>query len=218
MDNSWLIPVLAVLGLVVVGVVVVGGVVMLAGGAWFVRRGRGPDPHARDEALAAFGYRKVKEGQWSRPIQGTTLTFDDGPERLGWTVRLPRYNTMTLRVEERAAGVQVPGAFDTGDADLDARFVLGSSLAARTQALLGHKNLRTSMLAVPNLSLDLGADELVVKDPGRAGLRELLGGAEPGTQKAIDAELELHQCVANLVNAFFRSLYTETGTVFDEHR
>lgn len=217
MESVW-VPVLVLVGIVVVGVVAVGGVVTLAGGAWFVRRSRGPDPGARDAALEAFGWRKVKEGQWNRSIQGTTMTFDERADGLAWTVRLPRYNTMTMRIEERSAGVDVPGAFVSGNEDLDGRFVLGSSLAARVQALLGHKNLRTSLLATPNLSLDLGADELVVRDRGRLGLQQLTAGAAPNTQKAIDAELELHHCVANVVNAFFRSLYTETGTVFDEHR
>lgn len=189
-------------------------------GLWLLRRNRGPDPMARQEAMEALGFRQVKEGQWSRPIQGTQMIFDERPEGLRWTVRLPRYNTLTLQVAERGSGeaAKISGAFDSGDAELDARFVLGSTLAARCVALLRNKGVRAAFLALPSFSLQLSADELVVSDPGRRSAGQLAGGAAAGSQQAIDAELELHALVANVVNAVFGAMYTEGGTVFDDFR
>ena len=210
MDN-WIFP-----GLIAGGVLVLVlagfGFLMLAGTVFYVRRrGKGPSPMARAEAMAGLGYTEVKEGTWSKKIQGTSMTFEDLKEGGRWTVTLPRYNTMTLHMVEAASDVEVDGPFESGVEALDQRFRLGSSLAARIVPLLKQPKLQRALLGMPNLALQLSADELIIEDPHRSGLAALGG-------PSVDAELELHTIAATIVNTLFSVLYTETGTVFDEYR
>ncbi|MCB9683611.1 MAG: hypothetical protein H6738_23135 [Alphaproteobacteria bacterium] len=215
---EWLIVVGGLVALLLFAVVV--AVVVLGVGGFLFTRRKKVDPEARNNALAGLGYRQVKPGNWSRQIQGTSMSFDELSDRWKWTVRLPRYNTMTLRIEEQgsADAGSLDGVFASGDAELDARFVMASGLAARTQALVNNRQLRNALLAMPNLSLELSADELIIADLGHAGLLSLTNGAEENTDAAVDGELQLHGSVSALVNTFFRSMYNEAGTVFDEHR
>lgn len=214
---EWLILAGVVGVLVLFAIVAV--VVLALGGFMFTRRKK-VDPEARNNALAGLGFRQVKPGSWTRPIQGTAMTFDELADRWKWTVRLPRYNTMTLRIEEQTSpdAGSLDGVFAAGDPELDGRFVMASGLAARTQALVNNRQLRNALLAMPNLSLELSADELIVSDRGHAGLLSLTNGAEENTDEAVNGELQLHGSVSALVNTFFRSMYNEAGTVFDEHR
>lgn len=217
--ENWLVPGLVIGGVLLVLVVVVVLLVAVVGGVLFARRKR-VDPNARANALEGLGYRPVKPGQWSRSIQGTAMTFDDKPAGLRWTVRLPRYNTMTLVILENTNPdvSKLDGVFSAGDPELDGRFAMASGLAARTQALVTNRQLRNALLAMPNLALELSADELVIEDPGQEGLKALKKGAADNTDEAVDAELQVHGSVAALVNTFFRCMYNEAGTVFDEHR
>lgn len=217
--EHWLLPGLVVGGVLLVLVVIAGVLVLAVGGFLFSRRKK-VDPEARANALAGLGYRQVKPGQWARQIQGTSMTFDETPDALKWTVRLPRYNTMTLQIEEQGspAAARMQGVFASGDAELDARFVMSSGLAARTQALVNNRQLRNALLSIPNLGLQLSADELTIEDRGRTGLLSLTKGAAENTDDAVNGELQVHGSVSALVNTFFRSMYNEAGTVFDEHR
>ncbi len=192
----------AVVALVAVVVVVVG----------LRRRGGGAtDSMAREEAMTGLGYSQASPTRWTRSIQGASMVFEELPtgDPL-WTGPLPRTTPRPLPRVLRSRGRSVERPFDSGQPELDARFVMGSQLAARITALLGQVKLQRALLAMPNLSLSLGADELVIEDPGGAGLASLGKGG--------DAHLELHALVENVVNTLFGVLYTESGTVFDEYR
>lgn len=188
--------------------VILGAMAFLVVGLLF--RGRGGGGPDRGEALAELGYAPAGPSSWSRKIQGNPLVFEEQPDKLRWTARLPRYNTMTLELVEASTGKVLDGAFQADQAELDERFLLGSPLRAQIVPLLRQPKLRRALLGMPNLALQLSADELILEDPGRVGLSKLGGG--------LQAELELHQRVATVVITLFSVLYTETGTVFDEYR
>lgn len=214
-------PELALLVSGAVCVVVAGFVLMVfaLGLVWFVRRRR-PSATARQDALEAVGFRRAGTG-WSMPLYGTALVFDDGKAGWCWTVRLPRYNTLTLQVEERDSGIVPEGrVFEVGHPGLDARFVMAAERSAQTQALVGNRTFANAMLAMPFLSLKLKGDELILVDPTLKGLAKRSGGSVVlGTPKTIAAECDVHQAVAVLTTALFDSLYSkQTGTILPEHR
>lgn len=197
---------------VAIGVAVVAGLALLAGLAagvvvafFVVRRLSGGGGPSRDEMLADLGFKPIRPKGWSRPFQGTQIVFTDAPST--WTIRLPRYNTLTLQVEERAAGrpVEIGRAFTADEAAIDERFVLSSELAARSVALVRTPEVARALLDVPGVSLKLRADELV------------LGSSAP--LGATDQERDLHERVARLATAVFGTMYAKaTGTVMDEFR
>ena len=202
---------------VVVGVVVVLGVLLLAAvglvGVVLMLRGRGDPVAERSEALGGLGYSALGEGRWARPIQGTSMIFEEGADGFRWTLTLPRYNTMTLELVEARSGAAVEGVFDSGVPEVDARFSLGSLQPAQVVPLIREAKLQRALLRMPNFSLTLSADELRISDPGGVGLEELRSAGS-----ALDAERSLHQLVGAIVNALFGVLYTEAGTVFDQYR
>jgi hypothetical protein len=207
--EPWLISaiVAAVVLAVVVGFMIVALVVMI----WMWRRGGGGGSGmAREDGLEGLGYSQVGPGKYVRKIQGTAMTFEELDEGWRWSLQLPRYNLMTLQIEEKGSGRAVEREFESGVAELDERFVLGSELQARISPLLGQPKVQRALLAVPNLCLRLSGDDLVIEDPGGAGRKAMGTG--------VDDELAHHEIVANVVNTLFGTLYTEAGTVFDEYR
>ncbi|MEQ1505595.1 MAG: hypothetical protein ABMB14_25400 [Myxococcota bacterium] len=180
-----------------------------------VRRRRAGSPVAREDALRELGYTQVDAKTWTRPVPSTAVVFTDGAG-FTWTVRLPRYNTLTLQVEERDGGTAtVIGApFPTGNPKVDERFAVSSERAAQALALATHWKVVAAMTAMPWLSLRLRADELVLADPQKRGL-----GKPANPVAALAAEKELHLAVAVLVTAVIDSLYSkQTGTLMPEHR
>jgi hypothetical protein len=217
---EWIVAGVLVGILVVVLGVVAGAVAIGVGVVWVRRRRARIDPALRAAMLEEVGYKRAGEA-WSRPVEeSATIVFEEG-RGWRWGVRLPRYNTMSLTVHERSAvdPVAVPGQFPSNIPELDARFVFSSPLAAQTVGLVGNGAVATAMLAMPSLSLKLGADELVLEDKELAGLQQLTGGTVVGTPAALAAEREMHQAVAVLVNQVFRCLYSRfSGTIMDEFR
>lgn len=213
----------------------VGAACAVAAGALFalvlvigviVIRRRRPSPVAREDTLAELGYQGVSAPasgprSYTKPVYNTSLVFEDGAG-WKWTIRLPRYNTLTWRVEERNGGATLgqAGAFVTENAELDGRFAMSADRAAQTLALATNRSVGTALLAAPFVSLSLRADELVLEDPGLRGLQKLTGGKVLGTPKALAAEREIHESVAVIVTAIFDSLYSKQNamTLFDEHR
>lgn len=211
--------------LVLVAVAAVAAILLFAGLLLWLRwRRRRVDPLARREMLENAGYTSAGPGQWSLKIEDTALVFDDGekgPAGWRWTVRLPRYNTMTLTVTERseASAGQMERTFTSEIEELDARFVLTAALPARTLPLVANRSVASAMLALPYLSLRLAADELVIEDPKLEGLAKLTGSTAVGTKAALAAEAELHQRVLVLVHQVFRCLYTPfSGTIMPDFR
>jgi len=207
--DEWMIPVLVagVVLLLALGLLVAGAAVF---GALFMRRRRGPLALGRSDGMAGLGYAEVEAGRWSRTVQGAQMVFDDNQHGMTWSIRLPRYNTMTLKLSEVGRSGPIEGSFRSGHPDLDQRFSMGSPQPARVSALLQNPRVRRALLAMPNVALSLSADELTIEDPERAGLAQLDG--------TVDAELQLHTLADGLVEALFSALYTETGTLFDVHR
>lgn len=196
-------------------------VVLVAGLVTWLRR---PAPFDRDEFLVELGYQPVEAGggskTWTKPLYTSALNFDD---RQGWkwTIRLPRYNTLSWRVEERNGGSALSGGtFATDNAELDGRFAMTAERAAQTLALATNRGVGTALLAAPFVSLTLRADELVLEDPRQRGLERLAKGAKPGSPAAVAAEREIHTSAAALVTAIFDALYSKQHamTLFDEHR
>ncbi|MEZ4320296.1 MAG: hypothetical protein R3F61_22645 [Myxococcota bacterium] len=205
MVSGVVIGAVVLVGLLLLAVVVVGAVLMF--------RGKKVDPAVqRAEALAGLGFTPLKAGTWIKPIQGSKMTFEDRPDGFRWQMQLPRYNTMTLELVESGSPEPVTGQFETEIAAIDARFRVGSPQAARVVTLLGQPKLQRALLATPNIAMSLSADELIILDPGRAGLKQL----NPGTP--LDAELALHTLTMNVVNSLFAVLYTEDGTVMEAFR
>jgi hypothetical protein len=210
------IAILAVAVAAMVAILILGIAVLLL----LRRRGRA-DPEARSDLLADLGYAQAGAGRWSQPVEDASLTFEDAPDGWRWTVRLPRYNTMSLVVEERSApeATSVSSRFPSGIHEIDERFVLGSPLAAQTLPLIANRGVAMAMLSVPHLAVRLGADELAIVDRGHRGLTKLAKGAAIGTPAALAAEREIHQLVLVLVNQMFRCLYSRaTGTIMDDFR
>lgn len=211
MESVVVIVVLVVAILVGLGVVGVAAVL-----AFFLfRRSRAPEGPDRAEVLRDLGFVPSGAGSWTRKFQGTAIVFSEA-KGWRWTIRLPRYNTLSVVVEERASG-RVPDGrvFEVDDSDFDARFVVASELAAQAIALVTNHAVRKALLAMPFVSLKLKGDELVLDDPEQRSL----GGAKVGSAPAIEAEREAHMCVAVLVNSMFDCLYNrQTGTIMPEHR
>lgn len=211
---------LLVSGVLCVGFAVVGTLVSAVVILFFVRRRRRASPAARADVLAFLGYQPTGDRGWSMPLYGTTLVFDDGGTGWRWTVRLPRYNTLTLQIEERASGTVPEGReLLTENPVLDARLAMGAERSAQSVALVTNRAVGDALLAVPWVSLRLRGDELVLEDPALRGLAKLGNGAKPGTANGIVAEGDVHRAVVALVSALFDSLYSkETGTLMPEHR
>lgn len=209
--------------LVLIGIAIAAVVFFATVGLLFRRfRGSSPDPEARQDTLTSLGYAPAGPNRWSRPMKNSSLVFEE-TEGGGWrwSVQLPRYNTLTLQVEERSGGAALPNAFATEVPAIDQRFVVSSPLAAQTLALVTAPKVNNAMLAMPHLSLSLRADELVLDDPSLQGMRALLGGepAVGASQESLDAEIENHQAAATLVTAILGTLYSRlTGTLLPEHR
>ncbi len=202
-----------VTGAVALSAIVVGVGLVLASVALVVwSRGPAERLDKRQEWLEDLSYRPTGPHQWSRPTVGAVIVFHDtgAPKQKGfrWSVQLPRYNTLTLEVAERAAqGAPTgPGVFLTEVPEIDARFVVRSPLAAQTMALLTNPRVVKAMLAMPYLQMVLRADELVLHDSERACLDR------PG------GEREMHLAVATLVTAMLTTLYAQSGTLLPEHR
>ena len=211
--NPQLLVIVAVVLAGILGMVFVAGLAAVA--LFLLRRRSAPAGPDREEMLRELNYMPVGKGSWSRKFQGTAIAFAEG-KGWKWTIRLPRYNTLTLGIEEQSGGTVPDGrVFATEDADIDARFVVASELAAQAVALVTNAAVRKALLAMPHLSLRLRGDELVLDDPQQRSL----GGARPGTAEAVHAEERAHKAVAGLVNAVFDSLYSRaTGTIMPEHR
>ncbi|HHO53171.1 MAG TPA: hypothetical protein ENK18_20425 [Deltaproteobacteria bacterium] len=212
-----IIAVLVVLAIAIAAVVFIAAVGLL----WRRFRGSGPDPQAREDTLLSLGYAPAGPNRWSRPIKNTALIFEELDGGWRWSVQLPRYNTLTLAVEERSGGKSLPNSFATEVPAIDERFLVSSHLAAQALALVTAAKVNNAMLAMPYLSMSLRADELVLDDPQLRSMRALLGG-EPqvGTSsESLEAEIEAHQAAATLVTAILGTLYSRlTGTLLPEHR
>lgn len=215
------LAVLAVFG--IAALLFVSGIAATAGW-WFARRRR-PDPEARDRALTGLGYRRVDAPgparKWVRTIDAVQLTFEDRPSSWRWVVRLPRYNTLTLQIEEqRTVGSDaIKGRFEAGDSALDGRFWFGSVLPAQTIGLMNDHRVVASLLAVPHLSLRLGQDELVLEDVGLRALQALAGGAAVAMPSSIPVELQVHRAITEVVSSILGAMYSRnTGTIMPEFR
>ena len=210
---------LLVSGVLCLGFAVFGTLVSVAGALFVVRRRR-PSPTARADALASLGYRPTGDGSWSMPLAGTALVFAEAGGGWRWTVRLPRYNTLTLQIEERASGIVPEGRELLGeDPAIDARFAMGAERSAQSVGLVTNGAVRDALLGMPWVSLQLRGDELSLDDAGLRSLAKLGTGAKPGTARGIPAESAAHRAVVRLVTALFDSLYSkETGTLMPEHR
>lgn len=176
-------------------------------------RAPGERRNKREEFLEELSYQATGDHDWTRPTVGAAIVFHDvgSPKQEGfrWSVQLPRYNTLTLEIVERAAPDPSPtgsGVFLTEMPEVDARFVVRSPLAHQTMALLTNPRVVKAMLAMPYLHLVLRADELVLYDAQRTCLRQ------PG------GEHEMHMAVATLVTAMLTTLYAQSGTLLPEHR
>jgi hypothetical protein len=218
MDSSPLVPVLLAVGVVAVSLIGFLVLVGLVAAVWFLR-GRRVDPEARPNALRELGYAPVGEGRWSRKLEGSALEFRDGAT-WRWSIRLPRYNTLTLQIRERSAVnlAEVSGAFLADNEVLDQRFVFSSERAAQTLPLVQSRRVGSALLALPNLAFTLHGDELVIEDPGRQGWKKAVGPS-PSPAAALKAELDIHRSVAELVSSLFRTMYSATsGTIMPELR
>jgi hypothetical protein len=193
----------SVLGILLAAVAVAGLIFI-----WMRRR---PSRDAYEEALEGLGYQSAGPSQWSMPLHASALVFDERTWR--WSIRLPRYNTLTLHIEERTSG-RIPKhpLFESEVGPLDERFLMGSGRAAQTVALVRNREVGTAMLSLPSLSLELHGDELIVSSTRPSGQPDW-------TRAGIAAERELHHSVMALVVAIFGCLYAkETGTLLPEHR
>lgn len=191
------------------------GAVLLVAAIALVVWSRGPNERRdrRQSMLDELSYRSTDTYEWTRPTVGASIVFHDAgtPKQRGfrWSVKLPRYNTLTLEVVERTAPDVSPtggGVFKTEIPELDQRFIVRSPLAAQTMALLTNPRVVKAMMAMPHLSMVLRADELVLHDANRTCL-SLSGG-----------EKEMHLAVATLVTAMLTTLYAQSGTLLPEHR
>lgn len=181
---------------------------------------RRPAAQSRDEMLEEIGYKHLSSEQWSLPVFDTSIVFE---EKQGWrfTVRLPRYNTMSLNIEERQGGASPAFApFQTDNPELDARFVMASERAAQSIALARNRDVGRALLAMPYLSLRLHGDELVLSDQARRGLAKLTTKTKEGpAMDKVAAERLIHERVVALVGAIFDCMYAkDSGTILPEHR
>lgn len=167
---------------------------------------------SRDEMLEEVGYQKLSSGGWTRPLFDTHISFDD-TKGFRWTIRLPRYNTLSLAVEERSGG-ETPrmNAFVSEVPELDARFLIASERAAQTVALVRNPAFGSALLALPYVSLRLHGDELVLQNPKRVG-------ASGSGKVAVTSEREIHEAVAVLVGTMFDCMYArDSGTIMPDFR
>lgn len=202
----------------VVGVVVLlGGLVVTVLGVaavwFFFFRTKAPSGPSRDDMLAELGYTPGPGANtWSRSFQGTTLVFKDAGG-LQWSVRLPRYNTLTLHVEERVGGGTPEGRpFETEKPLLDRRFLFAAGQPGpQTLALVCMAGVTKALTEMKYVSLSLSGDELVVKDPERANAGGAQGGAE--------GERQAHLAVIALATSLFDTMYSKlTGTIMPDFR
>jgi len=208
-SSGWMFTGVAAIVAIAIGVGLVFAAVALV--VW--ARGPAESLDRRRAWLEEMGYQSTGPHEWTRPAVGASIVFhDEGtPKQKGfrWSIQLPRYNTLTLEIVERAAPDPTPtgqGVFLTEIPEVDARFVVRSPLAAQTMALLTNPRVVKAMLAMPHLQLVLRADELVLHDAERVSLDK--PGGEP----------EMHMAVATLVTAMLTTLYAQSGTLLPEHR
>lgn len=202
----------AVVGLLVFALVVVVGLL----GVYLVFfRKRAPAGPSRDEALRDLGYTPGPgQNAWTRSFEGTKMVFSDAGGGWKWTIRLPRYNTLTVHVEERDGGATPEGReFETEKPILDRRFAFAAgSPGPQTVALMVTPAVMNAMLDLKYVSLQLSGDELVLSDPGRKNL-----AADAGD--AVEAERSAHLAVIALVTALFNTMFSKfTGTIMPEFR
>lgn len=208
--------------LLLVGILAALGVAVLAtvgvAAFWWIRSQGGAGSGAGVESsIESLGYEPNGSGQWKMRMARTDLLFehsDGGGWR--WIVNLPRYNTLTLRVEERAnpsRGSAIGEIFETRNPEFDQRFEVSSPLPAQTLALLMDPKVVGAMLGMPFLSLTLKGDELVIADAQRVGLQR----APRDTGRS--AEVEVHRAVVGLVMSIVGTLYARgSGTLLPQHR
>jgi hypothetical protein len=214
MGSTELIGVLVgVAGLLLFGLVFVVG--LLAVYLVFFRK-RTPAGPTREEMLRDLGYTPGSaQKTWSRSFQGSQLVFSEA-SGWKWTVRLPRYNTLTLHVEEREGGATPEGrAFEAEKPLLDRRFLFAAgSPGPQTVALVAMAGVTRALTEMKFVSLQLSGDELVISDPRRENL-----GVPPNSPEAIEAERAAHLNVIALVTALFDVMFSKlTGTIMPEFR
>jgi hypothetical protein len=179
-------------------------------------RNRVPPGPTREEMLRDLGYTPLSgQKAWSRSDQGTTMVFSEA-SGWKWTVRLPRYNTLTLRVEERQGGTTPDGRpFETEKPVLDRRFLFASGTPnPQTLALVSMHGVSKALSEMKYVSLQLSGDELVLTDPSRQNL-----GVPPNSPEAIEAERSAHLNVIMLTKALFDTLFSKlTGTIMPDFR
>lgn len=203
-----------------VGIAAAGGLcVLVAIGAValviFLRglRNRGPAAPTRDGMLRELGYTPAGEPKtWARPFAGSKIVFSEA-KGFRWSVRLPRYNTLTVGIEERDGGATPAGRpFETEKPILDRRFVFAASPpSTQTVALVTTPIVTNALLDLRCVSLVLSGDELVISDPKRQNLAD---GVEP-----IEAERAAHLGVETVVTALFDTMFSkQSGTIMPEFR
>jgi hypothetical protein len=204
----------AVVGLLLFALVVVVG---LLGVYLLFFRKRAPAGPTREEALRDLGYTPGPGPKtWSRSFEGTTMVFSEA-QGWKWTIRLPRYNTLTVHVEERDGGATPEGReFETEKPILDRRFAFAAgSPGPQTVALMVTPAVMNAMLSLKYVSLQLSGDELVLTDPQRRNL----GDAAADGPDAVEAERAAHLAVIALVTSMFNTMFSKfTGTIMPEFR
>ena len=169
----------------------------------------------RANLLASLGYVHQHGTRWARSIRGMRLVFVDGDRDWVWTIQLPRYNTMTFKMDEREGkgmGAFGRGTFLSQNEALDKRFVIASDRPIDALALLGIPGVPEGLLSMPWVSLRITGDELTLTDPDLTNLRKLARGdpAEPAVRLA--AETEVHQQVERLVSRLLNAMDMATPT------
>ncbi len=208
-----------VVALLVGAAVVVGGLLVVVVGLLLVYlaffRKRAPAGPSREDMLRDLGYTPGSSPKtWSRQFQGTAIVFSEAAG-FKWTVRLPRYNTLTLHVEEREVGGTPQGkVFETEKALLDRRFVFAAgSPGPQTVALVCMAGVTRALTELKFVSLSLSGDELVIVDPGRANLA-LGAAADP-----VEGERQAHLAVIALCTSLFDTMFSKlTGTIMPDFR
>lgn len=210
---------MVLVGLVVLGMVALAGAGLVVGLVlWSRSRGQagGAVAPLRTEVLESLGYEPFGS-QWRMRMARSDLLFEPVGDGWRWSVTLPRYNTLTLRVDERAnRNRPAPWGeiFETRNPEIDERFEVSSPLPAQTLALLMDPKVTTAMLGMPFLSMSLKGDELVIDDPALQGVA---AAARRATGRS--AEVEVHRSVVALVMSIHGALYSRgSGTLLPQHR
>lgn len=214
MTTFWGVLVVGILAALGVGAL---GLAALAALWWSRSLSGGPSSASSQSVLEGLGYEPVGVGQWRMRMARTDLEFEQPDGGWRWKVTLPRYNTLTLRVEELgngSRGTALGEIFQTRNPEIDGRFEVSSPLPAQTLALLMDHKVVGAMVDMPFLSFTLQGDELTIVDPRRQGLSiaaQRSAGRSP--------EVEVHRSVVALVMAVLGALYARgSGTLLPQHR